>query len=434
MQLYGWGKFPKVNTTLLYPHTIEQVLDLLSKNASAQMIARGLGRSYGDSAIAENTLDCCDLDHFLDFDEANGILTCQAGVSIATLLSTFAPKGWWLPVVPGTKHVTIGGAIASDVHGKNHHIDGCFSHHVISFKLISATGQIITCSRKSHEELFYASCGGMGLTGIILQAKLQLMPIKSSYITHTLIKTKDLEETIAIIDAHSGSRYCVAWLDCMSHGKHFGRSLVSLGEHASTGGLDVHKKAHFSMPKFTPGVFLNQYTVKLFNFLYYNQARHQCQKSIVHYDGFFFPLDKICHANNIYGNKGLIQYQFVLPQSNCQTGLAAILKKIVASKQASFLSVLKSFGKSNDNYLSFPLQGYSLALDFKINKKLFPLLEQLDKLVLTYGGRLYLSKDARMSEQLFKQSYPNWRQFQDIRQKYHADKVFNSFQSARLGL
>jgi FAD/FMN-containing dehydrogenase len=406
------------------------------------LVARGLGRSYGDSALANSLISTQSLDHFLAFDEVTGILNCAAGVSFAEILNLLVPKGWFLPVTPGTQFVTVGGAIASDVHGKNHHLEGSFSAHLISLKLCIASGEILECSVTQHRELFLATCGGMGLTGIILETRFQLLAIETAYIQETTWKTSNLAETLALFDEFQQTTYSVAWIDCLSTGKHLGRSLLMLGEHTkeaelpddSLANLEIAKSSKLSIPVDMPNALLNSYSVKAFNALYYNKVRQKQTQRQVHYAPFFYPLDSIQNWNRLYGKQGFTQYQFVLPKTAGLEGMTEILKKIAASKRGSFLAVLKAFGKGNENYLSFPMEGYTLALDFKIDSSLFAFLDELDRIVLDYGGRLYLTKDARMSEATFKQSYPLWEQFQSVRHQYGAEKLFNSLQSQRLGL
>ncbi len=449
MKLSGWGRYPQIENTPLKPaHTpavqsiiSAQVNSNLSRPNQPGLIARGLGRSYGDSALANTLLSTQNLDHFLAFDEETGILDCASGVSFAEILKVLVPKGWFLPVTPGTQFVTVGGAIASDVHGKNHHLDGSFSAHLISFKLMIASGEIIECSAAQHRELFLATCGGMGLTGIILEASFQMIAIESAYIQETTWKTNNLAETLVLFDEFQKTTYSVAWIDCLSTGKQLGRSLLMLGEHAKKDGLadslqadKAGKPGKLSIPIDMPTVLLNAYSVKAFNSLYYNKVRQKQTQRQVHYAPFFYPLDSIQNWNRLYGKNGFTQYQYVLPKAAGLEGMTKILSKIAESKRGSFLAVLKAFGKGNENYLSFPMEGYTLALDFKIDSTLFAFLDELDAIVLDYGGRLYLTKDARMSEATFKQSYPLWEQFQEVRHQYGAEKLFNSLQSQRLGL
>lgn len=434
MELTGWGKYPAIDSEIIYPLSVNDVLNILSKKQQSTLIARGLGRSYGDSSLAHHVVNTAYLNHFIQFDETSGLLKCYAGVSLAEILNVFVPKGWFLPVTPGTKYVTVGGAVASDVHGKNHHIEGSFTDHVTSLKIATASGDIIECSTELHPELFHATCGGMGLTGVLLEVTFKLKPIQSSCIKETTIKASNLEEALELFEEYRYRTYSVAWIDCLSTGKSLGRSLLMLGEHATEGELTHGKSGRLSIPVDMPNFLLNRYSIQAFNALYYHHVTRQFSKRDVHYEPFFYPLDGIQQWNRMYGKSGFTQYQFVIPKEAGLTGMKSILKRIAQSKRGSFLAVLKVFGRENENYLSFPMEGYTLALDFKLESGLFGLLDELDKIVLDYGGRLYMSKDSRMSEDMFKKSYSKWNEFMEIRKRYGADQVFHSLQSQRLGL
>ena len=424
----SWGKYPQIDADINIPASNQ---DLITSSATG--ISRGLGRSYGDSALGANIISSEKLNHFISFDNKTGVLSCQAGITLDNILTTFVPKGWFLPVTPGTKFVTIGGAIASDVHGKNHHIDGSFTDHVLSLDIVIGNKKI-TCSRELEPELFHASCGGMGLTGVITEATFKLKPITSAYINQKIIKAKNLDSILELFEQHKEATYSVAWIDCLSTGNNLGRSLLMLGEHANHERLSAHKKPSLNVPFDMPSAMLNKFSIQAFNALYYNKQFENEVTNTVHYDPYFYPLDSINNWNRIYGKNGFTQYQFAIPKENGKQGLTEILNVIAESKQGSFLSVLKVFGKGNENLLSFPTEGYTLALDFKINDKLFNLLDKLDNIVQRYQGRLYLAKDVRMPEGMFKASYPRWEEFQTVRQKYGADKLYNSLQSKRIGL
>ena len=432
MELSGWGRYPRVQADVQFPQRLSDF------NAAVKLgyplIARGLGRSYGDSSLANHVVETRCYSRFQAFDEYSGLLTCDAGVSLAEILEVFVPKGWFLPVTPGTRFVTVGGAIASDVHGKNHHVDGTFGQHVTEIRMILGNGEEVVTSPIHNADLFYATCGGMGLTGIITSATIRLKPIKSSQISETTIKAADLEAVLNAFEENQEATYSVAWIDCLAKGKSLGRSLLMLGEHADIGDLLVPEAKTLSIPFDMPTALLNHGTIQAFNTLYYNRIRQQKSIRTVGYEPFFYPLDKVAHWNRLYGKPGFIQYQFVVPKEGGLPGMRSILERITASGRGSFLAVLKAFGKANKNLLSFPIEGYTLALDFKAEPVVFELLSELDKLVLNFGGRLYLTKDARMSEATFKASYPNWQQFEEIRGRYHTLGKFASRQSHRLGL
>lgn len=432
MELFGWGRYPRVQADVGFPQTVPDFSAAVM--LGHPLIARGLGRSYGDSSLANHVLETRFYSRFQAFDEDSGLLTCDAGVSLAEILETFVPKGWFLPVTPGTRFVTVGGAIASDVHGKNHHVDGTFGQHVIEIRMVLGNGDELVVSPTQNADLFYATCGGMGLTGIITRATIVLKPIKSSQISETTIKAPDLEGVFNAFEENQEATYSVAWIDCMAKGKELGRSLLMLGEHAERGSLVAPEAKVLSVPFDMPAPLIKRATIQAFNTLYYNRIRQTQNTRTVHYEPFFYPLDKIANWNRLYGKPGFIQYQFVLPKEAGISGLSKILERIAASGRGSFLAVLKAFGKANNNLLSFPTEGYTLALDFKAEPAVFELLNELDKLVLNFGGRLYLTKDARMSEVTFKASYPNWQQFEEVRGRYHALGKFASRQSERLGL
>lgn len=429
-QYLSWGNYPKHNCTVFRfenPLVLREVI-----NHHDDLIAYGNGRSYGDSALSSNLIDLRPYRYFLDFDENNAVLECQAGVLLAEILEVFLPRGWFLPVTPGTKLITVGGAIASDIHGKNHHTAGSFSDHLLDFHLMLPDGNIVTCSPDENVDLFRATCGGMGLTGVILDARIRLKPIHSAMIDQVVIKTGNLKETFEAFEQYKKVAYSVAWIDCLAKGERLGRCLLITGEHATDGALLYQNREKLSIPFTLPSFTLNNLTVKAFNTLYYGKARKGVSRQQVTIDHFFYPLDAIGHWNRIYGNNGFTQYQFVLPREESYRGLERILARIAASGKGSFLAVLKLFGKGNDNWLSFPLKGYTLALDFKIEPGLFKLLTELDKLVLEHGGRFYLTKDARVAKENFEPGYPDIDKFRVLRNKYKMIKKFNSLQSKRL--
>ena len=432
MELHGWGRYPRHQAHLALPLSAAQCVATLA--SSAPLIAHGLGRSYGDSALAAQVLGTRYMDHFAAFDAATGMLTCAGGVSLDAILRMFVPRGWFLPVTPGTRFVTVGGAIASDVHGKNHHGAGTFGTHVQRVELLLGNGERVNVSPTDNAELFHATCGGMGLTGIVLSATLQLKPIAASEILQTTIKAPNLEAVLEAFAANAASTYSVAWIDCLARGTSLGRSLLMLGEHATDGPLTMQAKPPTPVPFDLPAALLNRTSVQAFNSLYYGRVRQTVSQQRIAFEPFFYPLDAIGQWNRLYGKPGFVQYQFVLPQAAGVAGLRQVVERIAESGRGSFLAVLKVFGPANANYLSFPQAGYTLALDFKVEPAMFELLDELDAIVLQHGGRLYLAKDARMSAATFKASYPNWQAFEEVRARWHAHGKFASTQSLRLGL
>lgn len=431
MKLHGWGRYPIVDAQVDEPDSVAAARRLVA--AKGPLIARGMGRSYGDSALAAHVLSLRRYDWLRAFDATQGVLTCTAGVTLDTLLRVLVPLGWFPCVTPGTRFVSVGGAIASDVHGKNHHRQGCFSTSVLSLDIMLGDGSVVTCSPRQHADLFHATCGGMGLTGVILQAELQLQHIPSAYIDQATTKAHNLGHALDLFTAHAGATYSVAWLDCLAKGPNLGRALVSTGEHTPVGELRNLADRPLTMPMDLPAGILNRHTMTAFNALYYHRQRQARRLDVVHYQPFFYPLDRILHWNRLYGRAGFTQYQCVLPKE-AATGLQVLLERIAASGRGSFLAVLKEMGAGNDNPLSFPIAGYTLALDFRMADGLLPLLNELDAIVHDHGGRLYLAKDARMSAATFQRSYPRWEAFQEVRERYGALGRYASDQSRRLGL
>ncbi len=433
MKLTGWGQYPAAEATLIRPATIASLSRVFSAG-DFRGIARGLGRSYGDSALADQVIDCTGLDDLIDFDPDAGLLTAAAGFSIADLLRIFVPLGWFPAVSPGTKHVTLGGAVASDVHGKNHHLAGAFSDHLQSIRLLQPDGEQLDCSRSQNAELFHATAGGMGLTGIITEVSLKLAPIESAWMEESTILTGDLRETMDVCAEHGTTPYVAAWIDANTTAEAAGAGVVSIGRHAGGGELSAGRESGLAVPFVAPFSPLNKWSGRAFNHLYRWQGRRRAGHRRVHYEPFLYPLDGLGHWHRLYGPKGLVQYQFVVPDAAAFAASQAILSRILRSRHAVLLAVLKAFGAANANPLSFPMAGYTLALDFKRDRYLNRLLKELDRIVLDHGGRIYLAKDARMSEKVFKSGYPRWTEFAQLRQKFGLDRHFNSLQSNRLGI
>ncbi len=425
----GWGKYLKTKSEIVTPKNFEEIIN----NLHQPSIPRGMGRSYGDSANFQKVIQTNLLNKIIEFDEESGSLTCEAGITIRNILDLIIPKGWFMPVSPGTSYATLGGAIASDVHGKNHHLSGTFGEHVRSIKIMLGNGEIVSASSTNLPDLFRATCGGMGLTGVILSATINLLPIKSSKIFQTEFKTNTLEETCSIFEDNEKSTYSVAWLDSLASGQSLGRGIIFLGEHNQNGNLNFKAKKNITVPKITPSFLINKYSIEIFNKIYYTIAKNGKKREVDLFD-YFYPLDKINKWNRLYGKNGFIQYQFVIPNENSAKNIRIILNKIQELGLSSFLTVLKKFGKQNNNLLSFPMSGYTLGLDFKVNEKLPQNIKELDKIIVNMGGKIYLTKDSLMSEETFKSTYKRWEEFEDTRAKYHAIGKFCSDQSKRLGL
>lgn len=436
----GWNKYPITSSYLMRP---ERYRELRNCEVSP-LIARGLGRSYGDASLNTNhpVMLMERLNRFLSFDEEKGILRAEAGVSLEEILQVFVPRGWFLPVTPGTKFATLGGCVATDVHGKNHHVDGAFAKYVKSLEIILADGSVRKCSPKQDPDLFWATVGGMGLTGIISEVSLQLLPIESAYMIVKHHAAENFEQVWAILSNNEiDDKYSVAWIDCLSTGKDFGRSIVMNGHHAVLTELPlkikdplyIKPRKNFSLPFNCPSWLLNPWTIQAFNTLYFRTQAAKKDPFVVDYDSYFYPLDSIANWNRLYGKKGFLQYQFVVPTNTAREALKTILEELTKSQRVSFLAVLKRFGRENEGFLSFPREGYTLALDIPIkDDSLFSFLDHLDRLVLQYGGRIYLAKDARMKPDTFRAMYPRLGQWQRIKTTVDPQHRFSSDLSRRL--
>ncbi|MBA2379629.1 MAG: FAD-binding oxidoreductase [Blastocatellia bacterium] len=410
-RLTNWGNYPAVEADLTEPASRDELLAGLSDG----VIARGNGRSYGDASLGERVISMLKLDRIISIDEQVSIIECEAGTLLSTILEQIVPKGLFLPVSPGTKFITVGGAIAADVHGKNHHSEGSFTDHLESFMLMTADGEILKCSREENSELFRSTCGGMGLTGVIISARFRLKRIETSFIAQRSFKARDLAHAISLFDEHGSATYSVAWIDCLAKGKARGRSLLLTGEHCPLSDLPprlasqklrTSRQPRLAVPFTLPAMTLNRFSVRAFNLLYYNRQLAAERSGVVHYDPFFYPLDGIRNWNRIYGRPGFVQYQFVVPKAVSQAAIDEVLGRVAASGEGSFLAVLKLFGKANvDAIMSFPMEGYTLALDFRVSDEVFKLLDELDAVVADAGGRIYLAKDARMKPEIFHRTY-----------------------------
>ena len=438
-KLKNWGNYPIVQSDVVHFDTISSARSVCSKKN--HKIARGMGRCYGDASLGDHVISTQKFNRVISFDAETGVIECQAGFSLDDVLKLSVPKGWFLPVTPGTKYVSVGGAVASDIHGKNHHKEGSFSNHILELTILCGDGKTYKCSKIEHPDLFEATCGGMGLTGLILNVKFQLKKVETAYISQKQIKASNLDELLRLFEKHKDYTYSVAWVDCLAQGNDFGRSILILGEHArmdelqgkaSKAPLKTHTEASLNVPFNFPAFTLNKLSIKLFNIAYYGKNLKKVQDGIVHYDGFFYPLDNILNWNRMYGKTGFLQYQFVLPLDRVD-GLKHIMNRIAEKKQGSFLSVLKVFGPQDD-MIAFPHEGYTLALDFPMKSGILDFLDELDDLVRQYGGRIYLTKDARMDKKFFKESYPRFDEFVSVVKKYNPNMEFRSTQSDRLAI
>ncbi len=400
----SWGRVRKIYTAFSKPQAIDEIN--LSKDKPN--LAIGLARSYGDSCLLENgqLIETTRLRKLIYFNREKGILKAEAGISFTELLEIIIPAGWFLPVTPGTQFITLGGAIANDVHGKNHHIAGSFGNYVNSFELLCSDNKSIICSPTENTDLFNASIGGVGLTGIIKSAEISLIPIQSSYLDTETIKFNNIDEF-----------FTIAWVDCLANGSTLGRGLFSRAKFCEHGKLEYNRpKSLFSIPFEMPSFLLNKLSVKLFNYLYFGKQQQKIIKSIQSYRKYFYPLDKILNWNKLYGKNGFYQYQCVIPNNSRKTALAEILNIISQSGQGSFLAVLKTFGNiSSPGLISFPMEGVTLALDFQNKPGVLELFAKLDVIVVRSGGRLYPAKDGRIPADIFKSFYPSWQKLEALR-------------------
>ncbi|HEY0285578.1 MAG TPA: FAD-binding oxidoreductase [Pseudomonas sp.] len=420
--LYSWGRFPLTpqhGHSCVWLDELPQQLDrVIDRHQSS--LPFGNGRSYGDSCLAasDEVLHMSALDRLIEADWQTGTLRIEAGITLAAVLAVAIPKGWFLPVTPGTQFATVGGAIANDVHGKNHHVRGTFGRHVRSFGLLRHGQPSMTCSPSLNASLFAATIGGLGLTGIIAWADIQLMPIRASQIDFTVQRFGNLAEFFALsAELDAQHEYSVAWVDCLAKGADTGRGVFIVGDHAQYGSLEVGQRSKLSMPLTPPVSLINNLSLSAFNNAYWHlHPRLRTQKRS-RYEPFFYPLDRILHWNRIYGRRGFQQYQCVIPDANAEVAMAELLVAIADAGQGSFLAVLKRCGDMRSpGLLSFPMPGTSLALDFPQSEALenvvFPCL---DEIVRAAGGRLYPAKDAHMSGADFRQAYPAWERLEALR-------------------
>jgi len=406
----SWGRFPNAQQTLK-PLFWSGDFPLQADPGLSQLPV-GMGRSYGDVCLNDGNLLLLTrkLDHFLSFDTRTGILCCESGVTLAEILDFAVPRGWFLPVTPGTKFVTVGGAIANDVHGKNHHVAGTFGRHVRRFGLARSDGTRLECSPAKNAGWYVATISGLGLTGLIEWAEIQLKPVVSRKIAYRATEFHSLEEFMALSEANVGCEYTVAWIDCVASSGNSARGIFMCGDHSSTPEpRKANSKTQITIPFDLPGFVLNSATIGLFNTLYFHKQRRKRGVAIVDYEPFFYPLDSVLHWNRLYGRSGLLQFQCVIPHADGVSAMHELLDVIHSSQLASFLAVLKVFGDlPSPGMISFPMPGITLALDFPIKPdRTFALFNRLGQLVAAAGGRIYPAKDACMTPGQFRAFYPD---------------------------
>ncbi len=429
-KIANWGNHPSVEASL----TELEFVDDISRFVKAEdsLLARGNGRCYGDAALHYQLFSTLKLDKMLDFDKGKGELECQAGVLLVDILQLIVPKGFFLPVTPGTQFITLGGAIAADVHGKNHHQEGCFSQHLLYFDLMCGDGRMLRCSPSENARLFWETIGGMGLTGIIISARFRLKKIATAYLWQERIKVPNLTAVMDLFDQSQSWPYSVAWINCLASGSAFGRSILMRARHAALAELParqlekplhIRPRLRLDVPFNMPGWLLNKWTIRSFNFLYCHSQRAEKKEGLIDYDRFFYPLDSIRHWNRIYGKRGFTQYQLVLPLASSRKGLEEVLSLIQRERRYPFLTVLKLFGPAHSQAInSFPMEGYTLAMDFKIDSTIQEFISKLDEIVLRYSGRVYLAKDAfsdrRLSRLQFEERDARFQSLQEKRGRH----------------
>lgn len=443
VELSGWGRHPVEACAVYRPERIDELAEIVAHAPQGTLIPRGLGRSYGDAALngAGAVVLSERLDSMLAFDPAEGILTCEAAVSLAEILETFLPRGFFFPVTPGTKFVTIGGAIAADVHGKNHHRSGSMAESVLDFQLLTSRGEVLTCSRDQNADAFWATLGGMGLTGIVLQARLRLLRVPTAYMRVEYERAPDLDAALdRCIRTDEDYGYGVAWIDCLATGNSLGRSVLMRANHAACDELPeparsqpLHQPRRIepAVPFTLPNRTLNRASVKLFNEAYFRAQKDRHE--VVDCSRYFYPLDSVRNWSRIYGRRGMIQYQLVLPTEAAREGLVSVLEAVSSSGCPCFLAVLKSFGDASGGLLSFPRPGFTLAMDLPhLGARVLDLVDKLDEIVLRHGGRVYLAKDSTLRPDRLAAMYPELARFREVKTRLDPANRFVSSQAQRL--
>lgn len=410
----SWGRYPKLDVRLEPLYWTDDFPR--GTRLPPDVLAVGMGRSYGDVCLLENgtLLSTRALNRFIHFDPVTGLLRCESGTTLAQILEFFVPRGWFLPVTPGTKYVSVGGAIANDVHGKNHHVAGSFGNHVPCFELVRSDGSRRTCSPEENPELYAATIGGMGLTGLITWADIQLRPITSRRIRYDSVKFHGIDEFLDLAKGSKHAECTMAWVDCVSGGRNFARGIYMLGDHSEVAEpLKPSPKPRLAVPCDFPSWALNRVSMRMFNGLYYHKQLRRRVTGLIDYEPFFYPLDSILHWNRIYGKRGFLQFQCVIPWKYGRDGILAMMAAIADSGLASFLAVLKVMGEvPSRGIMSFPQPGITLALDLAlVPETTFSLFDRLAEMTRELGGRLYPAKDARMTGMQFRTFYPRWEQF-----------------------
>lgn len=441
-RLSGWGNLRQETCQVALPAHAEEITALLAGRDPRTWIARGLGRAYGDAAVngGAGVIETSALEHTLWLDVSTGLVQCGGSLPLSMLIDHAVPRGYFLPVTPGTRWVTVGGAVAADVHGKNHHRDGNLSEFLLDVTLLTAAGEVLVCSRTEHPDIFSATIGGMGLTGVILAARIKLLPIESAWVEVDYFKAHSLDETLDLLATCGDQyRYSIGWIDCLAGGGRLGRSVLMQGEHAPLDRLPAAARANplemvaprrWSVPMACPSMLLNRWSVRAFNAVCFR--RQPSGRRLLSLDAYFYPLDGVQHWNRLYGRRGFAQYQAWLPHDSSQRGLVRLLEILSRSGLASFLAGIKSSGRAGGGLLSFLEPGHTLALDIPHRRGLEALVEQLDRVVLDVGGRLYLAKDALMSPGTFRATYPQLESFREVKARIDPEHRWSSSLARRL--
>ena len=429
----GWGNYipKKFKTNIFYPKNIIELKKLLSRKNCKYAAIRGNGRSYGDSSIGEKIISIRDFEKKIKIDYKNKILHCSANCTMGEINEVLIKKNFFFKVTPGTKFVTIGGAIASDIHGKNHHLEGSMSETIKEIELLLSNKKIIKCSKFKNKDIFKATTGGMGLTGVILSAKIKLKKIKSEYIYERKIVSNNLKETIDHFEKYRNWEYIVSWIDMSAKNLSLGRGITYLGKHTNNKIIEKNRDRTFKI--FFPSFFLNNFFLKIYNKLFFHISKINKEREI-HLNQYFYPLDKIKNWNNLYGKKGFIQVQVLLKNKNVLKNLTRLIEFFQINKKYSFVTSLKKLGKKNNNYLSFPEYGYTIAMDIKYSNDIEKFHNKLENELKKINAKLYLTKDSLMRSDFFKSTYPELKKFRKIKTKIDKRKFFQSSQSKRLSM
>jgi decaprenylphospho-beta-D-ribofuranose 2-oxidase len=443
--LSGWGRTAPTRSRVAHVHDVADAVEVVRASDARGVVARGLGRGYGDCAqnAGGTVIAGPGLSGLLDLDLHTGLVRVLGGTSLDDLMRWLVPLGLFVPVTPGTRMVTVGGAIASDIHGKNHHVKGSFAQHVTSMVLVDGRGEARELSPASDPEAFWATAGGMGLTGVVVEATIQMVPIGSSLVTVDTDRAGDLDEVMELmVEGDDRYDYSVAWIDLVARGRHMGRSVLQRGRFATRdealagGATDPYHYAPKQLPSppdLVPSGLLNHLTVRAFNEMWFRKAPVRRRDELMSIDKFWHPLDMIAGWNRIYGARGFLQWQFVVPDESGEVVRTAV-ERLSDAGVSSFLAVLKRMGPANPGPLSFPLRGWTLALDMPVGAGLERLLDELDELVVEGGGRIYLAKDSRVRPELVPIMYPRLGEWRDVRDKLDPDGRFRSDLSRRLDL